>query len=64
VIDQNTAWAKAIPMRLITSTSKFQAKRQHVAGDKQNKQADQQARRSILLVSSINGSDISATTQA
>lgn len=43
VIDQNTACAKAIPMRLITSTSKFQQKRQDVAGDKQNKQADKQA---------------------
>ena len=65
VIDQNTACAKAIPMRLITSTSKFQAKndRTWLAMNRINRPISRR-RRSTLLVSSINGSDINATTHA
>ena len=54
---------KGDTMRLITSTSKFR-KTTGRGGDKQNKQADKQAPAPTLLVSSINGSDINATTHA
>ncbi len=65
VIDQNTAWAKAMPMRLTTSTVKFHAKNDNtwLAINNTNRPMSRR-RRSILLVSSMNGSDINATTQA
>ena len=65
VIDQNTAWAKAIPTRLMTSTVKFHAINDStwLAMNKTNRPISS-LRRSIWLVSSMNGRDISATTQA
>ena len=65
VIDQNTAWANAMPILLMTSTVKF-----HAINDRtwlamnNTKRPISSLRRSIWLVSSINGNDISATTQA
>ena len=65
VIDQKMAWANAMPTRLITSTVKFQAINDStwLAINTTNSPISS-LRRSIWLVSSINGRDISATTQA
>ncbi len=34
------AWAKAMPIRLMTSTVKFHTREEHMAGNKQNKQTN------------------------
>ncbi len=65
VIDQNTAWAKAMPMRLATSTSKLQATPERPwQAMKTTKTNISRRRRSMERVASIIGSDIRATTQA
>ena len=65
VIDQKTAWANAMPTRLMTSTVKFHAINDStwLAMNTTNSPISS-LRRSIWLVSSINGNDISATTHA
>src|SRR5690606_22532541 len=65
VIDQNTAWAKAMPVRLTSNTSKLQAtpESRWLPINSRNNQISS-LRRSILRVSSISGSEASATIQA
>ncbi|MNR40676.1 hypothetical protein D3C85_1589880 [compost metagenome] len=65
VIDQKMACAKAIPIRLITSTVKFHARNDNtwLAINNTNRPISS-LRRSTWLVRSIKGSDINATTQA
>ena len=65
VIDQNTAWDKAISTRLASKTGKLQAINaiRWPPINKINNHINKE-RRSRLRVSSIKGSDISATTQA
>ena len=65
VIDQNTAWAKAMPKRLIISTVKFQAKPESTwLTMNRQKITTSRRRRSMLRVSCISGSEASDTTQA
>ncbi len=65
VIDQKMACAKAMPIRLITSTVKFHAKNDRTwLAIKSTNSPINSLRRSTWLVSNINGKESDATTQA
>ncbi|MNF10903.1 hypothetical protein D3C80_2119840 [compost metagenome] len=65
VIDQNTAWARAMPIRLTISTVKLQAMPDSTwLAVNSRKTNTSSLRRSKSRVRSIIGSDASDTTQA
>lgn len=65
VMDQNTAWARAMPMRLAISVAKLVARPEAtwLAANSRNTPTSRR-RRSMLRVTSIIGSEARDTTQA
>ena len=65
VIDQNTAWARAMPMRLAISSGQLQATAETAwLAQNSTNTASSSLRRSMWRVASISGNEVSATIQA